>query len=104
MRGNSQREDPLVSAPLRTYAWVIRTHEEAGVAITASQLRQDVYRLLDQVLDSGRPLEIERNGRLLRITPAGAGSRLERVATRPDLVTGDPADLAEVDWSDSWRP
>lgn len=37
------------------------------MAITASQLRQDVYRLLDHVLETGVPLEIERGGRRLRI-------------------------------------
>jgi hypothetical protein len=74
------------------------------VAITASQLRQDVYRLLDQVLATGRPLEIERNGQLLRIAPATGTSRLSRVATRPDLINGDPDDLVHLDWSDAWRP
>lgn len=74
------------------------------MAISASQLRQDVYRLLDQVLRTGVPLEVERKGQLLRITPADAGSRLERLPVVDDLVTGDPADLASVDWSASWRP
>lgn len=74
------------------------------MVVNASQLRKDVYRLLDQVLATGQPLEVMRNGRLLRITPAAGGSRLDRVTTRPDLVTGDPGDLAELDWTDSWRP
>lgn len=74
------------------------------MAISASQLRQNVYRLLDQVLSTGMPLEIERNGRLLRITPAETGSRIERVTPRPALITGDAADLASLDWSESWRP
>jgi len=74
------------------------------MAITASQLRRDVYRLLDRVLATGQPLEIERSGRLLRITPAAVRSRLALVEPRPDLVTGDPSDLAGLDWSDSWRP
>ncbi len=74
------------------------------MAITASQLRGDVYRLLDRVLATGQPLEIERSGRLLRITPAAVRSRLALVEPRPDLVTGDTSDLAGLDWSDSWRP
>ena len=74
------------------------------MAITASQLRQDVYRLLDQVLSTGQPLEIERNGQLLRITPAHAGSRLERLPVMEELVTEDPSDLASLDWSENWHP
>jgi hypothetical protein len=74
------------------------------MAISASQLRQDVYRLLDQVLATGRPLEIERNGQLLRITPVVASSRLERVVPRPELISGDPRDLVSLDWSGTWQP
>jgi hypothetical protein len=71
------------------------------MAISASHLRQDVYRLLDQVLATGRPLEVEHNGQLLQITPVS--TRLDRVATRPDLINGDPDDLVHLDWSDAWR-
>ena len=37
------------------------------MAMTASKLRQDIYRLLDQVLKTGEPVIVERNGRRLRI-------------------------------------
>ncbi|MGI8535078.1 MAG: hypothetical protein ACR2K2_01005 [Mycobacteriales bacterium] len=74
------------------------------MAISASQLRQDVYRLLDLVLSTGRPLEIERNGKLLRISPAVASARLDRITPRPGLINGDPAELASVDWSATWQP
>ena len=74
------------------------------MAVTASELRQNLYRLLDEVLESGKPLEIERNGRILRIVPAQSQSKLDRVVGREDFIVGDPADLAHVDWSESWRP
>ncbi len=80
------------------------------MAVTASQLRADVYRLLDQVLETGVPLEIERGGRRLRIVPAEptdpAGSKLERLKGRgnPDAVIGDPDDLIHMDWSSYWNP
>lgn len=72
--------------------------------VNASQLRKDVYRLLDRVLATGQPLEVIRNGRLLRIVPATGASRLDRVPVKADLVTGDPGDLADLDWTDTWRP
>ena len=46
--------------------------------VTASQLRQNLYQLLDQVLESGVPLEVERNGRRLRIISADGPPKLER--------------------------
>ena len=44
------------------------------MSITASKLRENVYRILDEVLATGVPVEIERNGRTLRIVPTTARS------------------------------
>ncbi len=72
------------------------------MALTASKLRQDIYRILDAVLETGEPAVIERNGRRLRIVADDAPSRLDRLVRRPDVVTGDPDDLVHLDWSDEW--
>jgi antitoxin (DNA-binding transcriptional repressor) of toxin-antitoxin stability system len=74
------------------------------MAITASALRKDVYRLLDEVLETGEPLEIERNGRRLRIVPAERGSRFDRLVGNPEYLVGDPEDIVHMDWSEYWRP
>ena len=72
--------------------------------LTASQLRADVYRVLDRVLESGIPAEIERKGRVLRIVPEAMPSRLARLVERPTFIKGDPNDLVHLDWSTEWRP
>ena len=74
------------------------------MVITASELRQNIYKLLDQVLESGVPLEIERNGRRLRVIPTDAPRKLDRVIGHPDYVVGDPEELVHIDWSNEWRP
>ena len=74
------------------------------MTITASALRQNIYKLLDQVFESGVPLEIERNGRRLRVVPAEAPSKLDRLVGHADLIVGDPEDLVHVDWSHEWHP
>jgi hypothetical protein len=76
--------------------------------LTASKLRENVYHILDQVLETGTPVEIERRGKRLRIAPAeGAAtrtqSRLARLKTRPYLRC-DPEVLVHIDWSREWRP
>ena len=38
-------------------------------AISATKLRRNLYDILDSVLDTGIPVEVERNGRRLRIVP-----------------------------------
>jgi hypothetical protein len=74
------------------------------MGISASKLRSDIYRLLDQVLETGERLEIERKGKVLVIAPKEQGSRLGRLSRRPDFIAGDPEDLVSFDWSGEWRP
>ena len=71
--------------------------------ISASALRQDLYRLLDRVLDTGAPVEIARRGRVLRIVADPPTASLDRLEPR-DFIVGDPGDLVHLDWSGEWRP
>ena len=75
------------------------------MTVTASRLRDDIYKILDGILESGEPVEIERKGRVLRIVAdAPPVSRLARMKKRPGMINGDPEDLAEIDWSVHWNP
>ena len=70
------------------------------MTITPTQLRANLYYLLDQVLESGEPLEVIRKGKVLRIVPAEAPfSHLQKIVQR-DCILGDPEELVHVDWSD----
>lgn len=76
--------------------------------LTASKLRENVYQILDQVLDTGTPVEIERRGKQLRIVPAESAvtrtqGRLARLKARRYLRC-DPEVLVHIDWSREWRP
>jgi antitoxin (DNA-binding transcriptional repressor) of toxin-antitoxin stability system len=74
------------------------------MAITASDLRRDVYKLLDRVLATGEPVEIERGGRKLYVVADSAPTRLERIKGNPDLIRGDPDELVHLNWSGHWDP
>lgn len=74
------------------------------MSITPSELRANLYRLLDEVLETGVPLEIERRGRHLRIVADPPVSRLDRLVPHPGTIIGDPEDLVEMDWSGYWNP
>jgi len=75
------------------------------IQITATQLRKDVYRLLDKVVDAGEVIEVKRKGKLIRIEPAGGGGhKLESLKAHPATVCGDPDALVHMDWSDQWQP
>jgi hypothetical protein len=76
-----------------------------GKRMTASQLRQNIYRILDEVIETGRPVEIERKGKVLRIeTERQEKSIFETLTPHPGSIVGDSEDLVHIDWSQEWKP
>lgn len=73
------------------------------MAITASALRQNVYKILDRVAETGVPEEIVRRGKMLRIISVEKKSKLSNIRKRP-IINGDPEELVHMDWSHLWRP
>lgn len=70
--------------------------------LTASSLRANVYRILDQVLETGVPVLIERKGKMLKIVAVEAASKLDNLKPRPYLGA-DPEELVSLDWSGEWE-
>ena len=69
--------------------------------ITASKLRENIYNILDQALETGVPVEVERKGRILKIVPPPKQSRLAKLKKRKYLV-GDPESIVHMDWLKEW--
>lgn len=74
------------------------------MSVTASELRANIYQLLDRVLETGVPLEVARGVRRLRIVAVDQPSRLDGLPARPEVMKGDPDELVHLDWSSEWRP
>lgn len=78
---------------LGTYVWY-----SVVMSVTASKLRENIYRILDEAVDTGVPVEVVRKGVILRIVPEKKVSKLSRLKRRKAFV-GDPDDLLKTDWS-----
>ena len=73
------------------------------MAISASTLRQNIYRILDRVAETGIPEEINRRGHVLRIVSTQKKRKLSNAKKRP-ILKGDPETLVHIDWSHLWKP
>ena len=68
--------------------------------VTPTQLRADIYNLLDEVLKTGLPLEIKKGNKKLRIIPVDEANKLENLIDRPEVIEGNPEDLVDIEWTD----
>lgn len=72
-------------------------------AVTPSHLRANLYQLLDQVLESGEPIEVLRKGKTLKIIPEYK-NRLTQLKPHSGYVNGEKEDIVHIDWSNEWHP
>jgi hypothetical protein len=56
------------------------------------------------VAKTGVPLQIERKGKRLLISPAENRRNLDCLEKHTDFIVGDPDDLVHLDWSSEWKP
>jgi antitoxin (DNA-binding transcriptional repressor) of toxin-antitoxin stability system len=72
------------------------------MVVKPSHLRANLYQLLDRVLKTGEPIEIDRAGKRLLLVPKERKSKLENLVKR-NVIVGDPEDLVHIDWSKEWK-
>lgn len=63
--------------------------------VTPTRLRAELFQLLDRVIETGEPLEIRRNGRILKIVVEQPTDKLARITPHPDFIVGDPDQFLE---------
>lgn len=75
------------------------------MTLTATQLRQNVYQILDEVIDSGVAQEVVRRGQTVMLVPTGPGRRkLENLPRRGKVYKGTFDELVAISWESSWKP
>ena len=67
-------------------------------AVTATELRGNIYQLLEEVLTTGVPLEVKKGGKRLRIMPVEGVDKLKNLTYQPEVIRGDPEDLVHMEW------
>lgn len=70
--------------------------------LTITALRQKLFQVADEVLESGIPVAIQRRGRTLLLVAEAAGKPRLAALKRRKLIKGDAANLAETKVGE-WR-
>ncbi len=70
----------------------------------ATQLRKNLFRTLDKVAQTGKPVEVESKARRFKIISLSQSDRFACLEKHPDVFSGDLDDLARIDWMSEWRP
>lgn len=70
--------------------------------MTASRLRGNIYNVLDRVLRTGVPVEIQRRGKVLKIVPFSGRNKLANLKKHNVLKTS-PDSIVHMDWSGEWK-
>ena len=69
--------------------------------ITVSQLRKDIFRILDQVIEKNETIEILHKGRSIRIVPTERRGKLKNLKKRK--YSDEPLSAFDhIDWTHEW--
>lgn len=66
--------------------------------LTPTELRGNIYRILEEILNTGVPVEIDKDGRKLIIAPVERADKLRKLVKRKKFIKGDPEDLVNITW------
>lgn len=69
---------------------------------TITNLRKNIYKLLDQVASTGVPIEIKRKGKTLKIISTGPPGKLDNLKKRK-VLNCKPGEIVHIDWSEEWQ-
>lgn len=69
------------------------------MTITPTDFRKNLFILLNMLLDTGKVLEINRNGHIFKVIPPKKTKKLDKLIAHEDAVVGDSNDFISMDWS-----
>ena len=89
---------------VRIYARMYMKQESIySMAFSITKLRANLYKVIDRVIKTGVPVEIDRNGHQLQISIKDKVNRLSNLNPHPGTIVGDPEDIVSIDWSIYWN-
>lgn len=74
------------------------------MSMSLTQLRANLYQIVDEIIKTGKPVEIKRHGQLVKIVSIKpTQGKLARLEKHPGTIIGDPDEIIHIDWSKNWN-
>lgn len=71
------------------------------MAITTTQLRQNIFQILDSIIESGQSILVQRKGEFIQLVPTKKKNKLDNLKSRK--CTNEPLEAFDhIDWSHEW--
>ncbi len=72
--------------------------------MTITELRKNIYAVFDDLLESGKSIEITRNGKKIIISPQENGKKMERIKKPSQRVfKGNSDEILTINWEKQWH-
>ena len=65
--------------------------------LTPTQLRANLYQILNEVLETKNPIEILCKGQIIKLVPKTKLSKLSRLKPHPHFIQGDAEQFVHLD-------
>jgi len=93
----------LSSIPLRTLctATYVRSAILLTMQVTITQLRRELFRLVDRVL-AGEAVQFTHKGAVFQIVPETAPDKLAKLTRQAVVAAGGELSQAGAEWQEDW--
>jgi hypothetical protein len=81
--------------------YIVRKRKVDVMGISVSSFRSNIYKILDEVVKTGKPLELNRKGSSLAVISLDKKKKLDNLV-KHSVMEGDPQELVELDCTEGW--
>lgn len=71
--------------------------------VSTTELRTNIYQLLDRVISTGETIEIKRHGQIVKIVRDTPKAKLANLKPHPDTINCTDDELIHNNWLGEWR-
>lgn len=73
------------------------------MTVTPTKLRENLFSLLDEAIETGKVLDVKRKGHILHIVPEKKLSKLDNIVPKK-ITNASDEEIIDANWEKEWKP